>query len=184
MVIAILILIIVMAAIVWWKFSMAWETCADMRKHNVWDVRKCQKVRVALMMGNSVLLSIQQEGKKYDLAVDSIVGKDESVEGVLARLPLELGADSLPDVRFCLKHNSICRNSKCVSYLFVLHLDNANAGNVNFKDAVWWAFEDIAPKLGKGVFNCEFEEEFPHLEMVHGMWKITEGSGVITEFEE
>lgn len=183
MIVPIIVLIVVMVAIVWLKVSVADAECNKSDKRDGCFVKLRHKVRVALLMDNSVLLSVSDGGVTYDLAIESDVGRGESVERVLSRLPLMSDSDTLPDVRFCLKHNSIYRNRKCVSYLFVLHLSNADVGKVHFDDAVWWTFEDVKKRMGANVFTNEFEEEFPHLEMVHDMWKITKESKGVAKFD-
>ncbi len=142
-------------------------------------LRPKRRVRIAYVSKNAILLCPKGEdaarrGDNLDLPFDTVLQRHETVEHGLARMLCPFYPESLPDVRFCLKHRSRICDHEYETYLFLVwcgRMDIPQAVSLNNK---LWTRRQIEANLGHGVFTPAFEEEYPHLRLVVDTWNMVE----------
>lgn len=177
MFIALLVVAAIIAIVYYLARAVACRNGAGLKCGEGRNVHSRQKVRVAFISGNSILLCPRDE--RADLALDNldvpfetVIGKHESVERSLARIFAPLYRENPPDVRFCMKHRSACGDGRCESYLFMVLCEGDDIPDFVGVNCKLWTRRQIEANLGLGVFSAEFEEEYPHLRLVVDTWSM------------
>ncbi len=129
------------------------------------------KVRIVYFSQNAILLCPHDEeaarrGDNLDVPLETEVERGETVEHALARLLCPLYPEKMPDVRFCLKHRSLCGGEDVDVYLFSVWCDEEEIPKSVCMNYKLWTCRQIEANMGKGLFSCAFEEEYPHLSMM------------------
>ncbi len=170
-IVAVLAFIVLAALVIWWMRANCVKK-RQIRTDGVEDKVQLRKVRIAYISQNAILLCPRDEesarcGDNLDLPLQTVLKQGETVEHGLARLLCPLYPESLPDVRFCLKH---CCGEYDEVYLFLVWCDNAEIPQPICLNYKLWTRRQIEQNLGKGVFAREFEVEYPHFRLMLDVW--------------
>ncbi len=171
-IIAVLVFIVLVALVLVWMKVVT--SCRKRRAERKREGSK-RKVRVVYISQNAILLCPRDEeaarcGDDLDVPLEAVLDWNETVEHGLARLLCPLYPESLPDVRFCMKHLSKCDGEDWEVYLFAVWCDNAEIPSSVCMNYKLWTRRQIEANMGKGVFSRAFEEEYPHLRLVVDVW--------------
>jgi hypothetical protein len=132
------------------------------------------KIRVAVINDNSLLLCScldrGYDGGKMDILLESVVGKNETVENALNRLIKTYDKSGGMDVRFSIKHKS-CNARKCWDvYFFIAFVDDRNS--ICLDSSCDWVNMDVIEKtLTDGNYSREFVGEFSHIQFLLDVWR-------------
>lgn len=170
-IIAVIILLIIALACLYVRLAGC-EKCKKNKSEGQKPSARVQKIRLAIIMQNTILL-VQRKVLKsvcMDIPFEVVLNMGETVEHGLRRMLYPEFGEKIPEVRFCLKY--ACNERSCVSdnFLFIVHCDD---DVVPLKGAYKpWTRRQIESNIGKGVFCSQFEDEYKHLRLVVDTWEM------------